>query len=131
MKTTVQSPMKENSSTIAFLLLLAFIIIIAICVSCSKYAEDALYITRKYCGNFDTLIVGKRYTEIYTTQDNFLILKGINLNIPKGSPCYVKYIRERLSGTKFNDIWILYFTWEGTSDLYMIKQNYITGRIIR
>ncbi len=107
------------------------IILFILFASCSRYNENVLFVTRKYCGNFDTLIVEKKFTKIYTTQDYFYIVNGVNLQIPKDSKCYVKYIEETLSGQIGSSVWILYFTWDGMDDLYMLKQNFITGKIIR
>ena len=110
--------------TIALILLLSF----CGCVGMRPIHQGGLYITRKYCGDFDTLITGKKESIVRTSDAYFYIPAKVILNIPKDTRCYIRYIPELLSGTS-NSVWILYFTWDGTEDLYMIKQNFITGRI--
>ena len=90
--------------------------------------EDTLYITRKYIGDFDTLVVEKRIAHIYTSQAVFNILGGTSLNIEKGAKCYLRYIPERLVGSH-SKVYILYFTWDGTEDLFVLRQNIYTGEI--
>ena len=108
------------------------ILALLVFVGCSRYIyEDTMYVTRKYCGTFDTLIVGRRDIRIVTSEDYFYIPGRIRIDVPKNARCYVKYLRESLPDTPGSYIWILYFTWDGTDDLYMIKQNFITGQILR
>jgi|WetSurMetagenome_2_1015567.scaffolds.fasta_scaffold421471_2 hypothetical protein len=90
--------------------------------------EDILYVTRKYCGDFDTLIIGKKETKIITTQHELFIWGNIPLDIPKHTKCYLRYIPETPSG-QMATFWVLYFTWDGTDDLFMLRQNYITGEV--
>jgi len=92
--------------------------------------EDTLYITRKYVGNFIELVPQKRITKIITTHEIFYITGQPTLDIKKGDQCYVKYFPERMAGSPTTHP-ILYFTWNGTMDMYMLRQNYITGEIIR
>lgn len=118
--------LKNNKMKIIKILLFAFLLVS--CVPKRLLNENMLYITRRYCGNFDTLYVERKCTKIVTTENEFYIVPPVYLNIPKNSMCYIKYFPELLSGTK-HKVWILYFTWEGTSDFYMLRQNYITGKV--
>ncbi len=90
--------------------------------------EDTLYVTRKYIGNFIELRVDKKATCIVTTDALFYIIGKPLLEIPDSSRCYVKYIPERLVGSN-TSVWILYFTWDGTEDLFVLRQNKYTGEI--
>jgi len=108
------------------------ILIILICFygcASSHIYEDTLYVTRKYVGDFEKVIVEKKISKIYTTDSVFCILGKPNLSIPDSVRCYVKYIPERLAGNNAKT-WILYFTWDGTEDLFMLYQNYITGELL-
>jgi len=108
------------------------IILLLLFSGCATYLhEDSLYVTRKYCGTFDTLCIEKKDVKIITSEQYFYIHGRVALNIPPRARCYVKYIRETLPDSYGSSVWILYFTWDGTEDLYMIKQNYITGQILR
>ena len=98
------------------------------CLSQNSIHEDTLYVTRKYVGDLDTITVDKSTTNVFTTEALYCIWGKPRLNIPKGARCYVKYIPQRMPGTA-NIIWILYFTWDGTDDLIMLRQNYITGEV--
>ena len=103
-------------------------IILSSCVSTNRIHEDKMYLTRKYCGDFVGIVpVNKRYTRIYTTQATFKIVSHI-INVPIHARCYLRYIPQRLPDHHF-DVWILYFTWDGTDDLYMLSQNIYTGEI--
>lgn len=108
------------------------IISIAILCSCTSQLEiiheDTLYVTRKYVGDFADLGVDKRTTRIITTEAVFHLTGTPTLNIPPNAKCYVKYIPERMAGAT-SKYWVLYFTWDGTEDLFMLKQNWITGKI--
>lgn len=92
--------------------------------------EDTLYITRKYIGDFIELRTDKKATCIMTSDALFYVHGKPELNIPDYSRCYVKYIPEKIAGS-MSKYWVLYFTWDGTEDLFMIKQNWITGDILR
>jgi hypothetical protein len=85
-------------------------------------------VTRKYCGNLDTTFVQGKYIKVITTTDYFYIDGKIDIDIPKNTRCYLRYIPEHLPGT-YHNVWVLYFTFDGTDNLYMLKQNFITGRI--
>lgn len=95
-----------------------------------------MYVTRKYCGEFDTLrysveksfIIKTNVTYIKTSEEVLSLVGRIPLDIEKGDRCYVKYIAESLPGSN-TKIWVLYFTWDGTEDLYELRQNWITGQI--
>lgn len=110
---------------------LTYILILALmgCASQQNVIhEDALYVTRKYVGEYEVSLPGKNSTRIVTTQNTFSITGNPQLNLSEGDRCYVKYIAERLAGTHSN-VWVLYFTWDGTEDLYMLRQDWVTGQI--
>lgn len=90
--------------------------------------EDMLYVTRKYVGDFVGMEVEKRATHIVTTREDFYITGRPVLDIPYGARCYIKYFPEKIVGS-VERYWILYFTWGSTEDLYMLRQNWVTGRI--
>ena len=90
--------------------------------------EDTLYVTRKYVGDCEGVVADKKLTKIYTSQHIFSLTGHPELNLSKGDRCYVKYIAERLAGTP-SKVWVLYFTWDGCEDLYMLRQDYFTGQI--
>jgi hypothetical protein len=71
----------------------------------------------------------KKVTVIHTTETNFKILGIPKIDIPENSKCFVKYLPERIAGSN-SMAWILYFTWDGTENLYRIKQDYFTGQIL-
>ena len=112
------------------LIFLFFLSIIIGCVANRKNVihEDTMYVTRKFCGNFDTLIVEKKTIRIITDEAIFHIWGNPKIDIPKNRRCYVKYIPEKLPGSS-NKVWVLYFTWDGTEDLIELRQNWITGEI--
>lgn len=108
-----------------------FIVIALFLVGCSstnRIYEDELYITKKYVGKFIRFVPEKRCTNIQTDRESFYIMGHPDINIPVGAPCYVKYSAESKAGT-LRKFWILYFTWDGTDDLYMVKQNPYTGKV--
>jgi hypothetical protein len=103
---------------------------IVLCSCTHQIYENTLYITRKYCGTLERVDIEKKYVRIQTSETYFYILRT-EVEIPIGVKCYVKYIPENLPSNIDSKVYILYFTWDGTEDLYMIRQNYITGQIIR
>ncbi len=105
-----------------------FILLISCTSQRNIINEDTLYVTRKYVGDFIELRIDKKVTHILTTEAVFYIMGKPRMKIPVKSKCYVKYIAERLPGSH-TKVWILYFTWDDTEDLYMLKQNWITGEI--
>lgn len=108
-------------------------LIILLFFLCGCVAEqvhnDRMYITRQYVGNFVSVTQEKKVTVINTTETNFKILGNAQLKIIEDARCYVKYIPERIAGSN-SMAWVLYFTWDGTENLYRIKQNYFTGQIL-
>jgi hypothetical protein len=92
--------------------------------------EDTLRVTKKYCGKFDTLIHNEKSTMIYTDMVIFHIEGNPIIDIPKNSLCYMKYNKEYyMPGRCY--VWMLYFTWEGTADWYVLRQDPITGEIYK
>lgn len=108
--------------------LVVLLVVLAGCAGSGGIGEDMLYVTRKYCGDFDSLKIERRYTRIYTSQAEFQIRGRVDLDVPLGARCYVRYIPQRLPGLG-SEVWVLYFTWDGTADLYMLRQDPITGKI--
>lgn len=92
--------------------------------------ENMLYITRKYVGDFIELVPEKKITQIVTTRETFYIRGNPDLDIKKGARCYVKYFPERMANS-MTTYFVLYFTYNGTMDMYTVHQNWITGEIIR
>lgn len=112
-----------------------FVIIIIIfstmlfsCSTSQYIQENKMYITRKYCGDYiEQITIDKRFERIYTTQAIFQIRSGV-INVPVGTRCYIKYRAEIWAGQRA-PVWVLYFTWDGTKDLFMLRQNVMTGEI--
>lgn len=116
-------------------ILLVITLFIAGCSSTSKVHEDRLYITRKYVGEFqafETMKVGRLFkhtvTQINTSRHEFYLLGNPELEIPSGARCYVKYFPEKIPNS-ISTISVLYFTWNGTYDMYEVWQNVYTGEI--
>ena len=110
-------------------LILIIIIILTGCMSQKDISyKDSLYLTRKYVGDFIEMVPGKRITEIVTTRESFYILGKPELDIHKGVRCYVKYYPEKIANS-MTTYFVLYFTWNGTRDMYVVRQDWITGRI--
>ena len=108
------------------IIIFLFIIFLCFCKTPQYIYEDTLYVTRKYIGDFDTSFVEGKYTKVVTTKDYFYIAGRVELIIPDKAKCYLKYESQNI---KFDKYWILYFTYEGTEDYYMLRQNYIIGKI--
>jgi hypothetical protein len=108
--------------------ILSVALILAGCSGMDKIHESRLYVTKKYAGNFVRMVPQKHCTAIITTEAAFYILGTPALDIPAGARCYCKYSPESRAGT-LRKFWVLYFTWDGTNDMYMIKQNPYTGKI--
>ncbi len=108
------------------------ILLISVFFSCTTTQdliyEDSLYVIRKYIGDFVELRIEKRMTCVYTTEAVFYIQGQPELKILEGARCYARYIPERMAGANFMS-WVLYFTWDGTEDLYILEQDWITGEI--
>lgn len=126
--------MKSNRSIISTILLLAMIM-----GSCSASKntihEDRLYIIRTYVGDFqgsEVMNIGwlfkRKVTRISTTRAEFYLIGEPKLNIPVKTGCYVKYFPEHIPNT-VSTIPILYFTWNGTYDMYQVWQNVFTGEV--
>lgn len=111
---------------ILFLGFVTFAILISSCNPYNQIHEDTLYVTRKYIGNFDTLVQEKKATAIYTDQAMFRVIGHPPLEIPDSARCYLRYIKETLP-RNYSSVWVLYFTWDGTEDLIKIRQNWYTG----
>ena len=111
---------------------LSIVILIAVllagCSATNQIHEDNLYVTKRYIGDFVQLVPEKKVTNIITNQESFYIYGHPTLNIPIKSRCYVKYVAEKRVGS-IQKYWVLYFTWDGTKDLYMLGQNMFTGEI--
>lgn len=116
-------------------LILFIAIILAGCSSTSKVHEDRLYITRKYVGDFqtfETMRVGRLFkytvTRINTSCAEFYLLGDPQLNIQPGARCYVKYFPEKIPNS-ISNVAVLYFTWNGTYDMYEVWQDAYTGKV--
>jgi len=110
------------------LFVLILVILLGSCSSTDKIYEHRLYNTKKYCGDYiKAEKVDRNYTRIFTTETSFQVYSG-TLLIPFPSKCYVKYEKERIVGS-LDQSWVLYFTWEGESNLYRLRQNALTGQI--
>ena len=122
--------MKKHGGTIfGIILILAMIalaFIIGGCSSANRIYEDELYVTKRYAGKFVKFIPEKHCTQIQTDHEIFYLAGHPDINIPINASCYVKYSAESMAGTKF---WVLYFTWDGTDDLFLVKQNPYTGEV--
>lgn len=97
--------------------------------------RDQLYVTRKYVGNFqasEVMKVGwifkRKVTKINTTRAEFYLTGEPKLDIPQGTGCYVKYFPEHIPNS-IETIPVLYFTWNGTYDMYHVWQNPYTGEV--
>jgi len=107
---------------------LVIALFLAGCSSSNRIYEDNLYVTKKYVGNFVRMVPEKRCTNIQTDQESFYLCGHPDINIPVGTRCYVKYSAESRAGT-IRKFWILYFTWDGTEDMYLVKQDPYTGQV--
>lgn len=112
-----------------------FIVIILAGCSASRVHEDRLYITRKYVGIFqasETMRVGRLFkhtvTKLNTSRAEFYLLSDPQLNIQPGARCYVKYFPEKIPNS-ISTTPVLYFTWNGTYDMYEVWQDRYTGKI--
>lgn len=105
-------------------------------LSCSmptRIYEDTLYITRKYVGRLDSTVIEPYVlrggvTHIYTDSMDFYLDGMIELDAQQGDKCYLRYIHESTAGSMWGH-WVLYFTWNGTEDLYMLRQDRFTGEV--
>jgi hypothetical protein len=107
------------------------------CAVQNEVHEDRMYVTRKYSGDFVKqepwemkrfILPNGKITKIYTTTHEFYLWGRPELEIPQGASCYVKYIPETIPGS-MGKRWVLYFTWDGTEDLFMLAQDPYTGVI--
>ncbi len=117
----------QKTHVMKSLLFVALLILVG-CSSANRIYEDQLYVTKKYVGCFIKQVPLKKRIEIVTMLDTFSVVGHPVLDIPAEARCYVKYSPERRAGT-IRRFWILYFTWDGTDDLYMVGQNPYTGEI--
>ena len=117
-------------------LILLIAILLAGCSGSRNTAhEDQLYITRKYVGEFqtmETMKVGRLFkhtvTKINTGRAEFYLVGDPQLDISPSARCYVKYFPEKIPNS-ISTINVLYFTWNGTYDLYEVWQNAYTGQV--
>ena len=116
-------------------LIIFIAIILTGCSSTSKVHEDRLYIIRKYVGEFqafETMKVGRLFkhtvTQIQTGRAEFYLLGDPQLNIELGARCYVKYFPEKIPNS-ISSVAVLYFTWNGTYDMYEVWQDPYTGKV--
>ena len=109
-------------------IIIVIALILAGCSSANRIYEDELYITKKYVGKFVRFVPEKRCTEIQTDRETFYLAGHPDIDIPSGARCYVKYSAESRAGT-IRKFWILYFTYDGTDNFYMVKQNPYTGQV--
>ena len=94
------------------------LIFILLLTSCSP----ELFITKKYIG---------RYVSSYentVVTDNVMLTLTERCTPPDSVYCYIKFIEHRIPGSCFSR-YVMYFTYEGTDSLYLIRQNPITGEI--
>ena len=122
-----------NLTIIRYLLALILGILVGIILAGCTTSEDLVYedqlrITRKYIGEYIQTVDQKRNISIYTTEAVVKIAGHPELKIPEGSSCYLRYRAEQYAGN-LQRYYVLYFTWNGTNDLYMVYQNPITGQI--
>lgn len=109
-------------------ILLVLILACAGCSSANRIYEDELYVTKKYVGKFVELVPEKRCTNIKTDSESFYLHGHPDIVIPPGARCYVKYSAESMAGT-MRKFWILYFTYDGTEDMFIVRQNQYTGEV--
>ena len=109
--------------------------LMASCSTTNRIHEDMMYVTRKYIGDFDSMyvpiegrLIKSKITNIVTDYNHVTTWGTPELDIPQGARCYVKYIAESMPGSMVS-VWVLYFTWDGTADLYKIRQDVYTGEI--
>ena len=112
-------------------LLIIVMIMLSSCALNKIIKEDTLYVTKKYCGRLlstNYIESGKyrRTTQIITDEAQFHV-KG-NVQVPDSVRCYFK-MKETIISAGESVVWMVYFTYDGTDDLYFIIQNFITGRI--
>jgi hypothetical protein len=82
--------------------------------------QDELVITRKYVGK----VISHPGNEIMTERYTFHML---DIPEPPDSAwCYLQYKEKSIPGSVMTQ-YILYFTWNGTDELYMLRQNPYTG----
>ena len=94
------------------------IILFILLTSCTP----ELFITKKYIGK-----VVNTYDNCIITDKGYFYLTE-EINPPDTAYCYLKYIEKRIPGS-CGTYYVLYFTWEGTDSLYLIRQNPFTGEI--
>ena len=129
---------RKHGSTAFGLFVIVCLIAIAFLIggcSASQVHEDRLYITRKYVGDFqtfETMRVGRLFkhtvTRINTGRAEFYLIGDPQIDIPTGARCYVKYFPESLPNSA-SSVAVLYFTWNGTYDMYEVWQDRYTGKV--
>ncbi len=94
------------------------LLIILLLTSCTS----ELFITKKYIGKVVNI-----YDNCVITSQGYFYLTD-KANPPDTAYCYLRYVEKRISGS-CGTCYVLYFTWEGTDSLYLIRQNPFTGEI--
>jgi hypothetical protein len=97
---------------------LLFLFLSMVVISCSVY--QPIKVDRIYVGEFLYLVPGSYDVTIYTqiNLDNvktYDVYLEHTINIPKGVPCYLKKVENRI-----------YFTWEGTIRIYELNNFYLS-----
>lgn len=111
------------------------ILSISCTVTKDVFRESHLNNTLAYCGDFERLwhtterrfILCSEVTYVATSLDTLAFAGYMDLPLCKGDRCYVKYFIE--NGGPRSEYYILYFTWEGADDFYMLRQNWVTGEV--
>ena len=117
------------------LLTITALLLVLSCSSTKNVHEDRLYITRKYVGDFQAMevvntgrIFKRPVTYIRTSRADFYVIGEPELDVHEGARCYVKYFPEKIPNS-ISTVPVLYFTWNGTYDMYEVWQNIYTGEI--
>lgn len=85
------------------------------------YNSDNLLITKKYVGQFDTVVPSiKKYSKVYTTKE-IIDVKNLDTIPTKGTNCYLQLKKIRLANS--TNMWVVFFTWNGTEKLYLVNEN--------
>lgn len=114
-----------------YLLFLSIVLMVGCKSQYTLQRENYLQTTKKYCGRYDTCVqVTKRMHLIYTDEIAFYIYKFDDAEISKNAYCYTKYVKESRCNS-LQPVYVLYFTWIGTDELYYIKQDPVTGQILK
>jgi hypothetical protein len=96
----------------------------------TRIKEDVLYKTRISCGNLISIhkeLSGPQKNSYHIQTDRAMFHIKELPTIPTGTRCYFQLRETALPGG--TQVWMLYFTWDGTDHLCMVRQNFITGEI--